>query len=243
MYIFVLLNSRLQNAQACYCIRNIIFIVERKNNNIQLSGLSVIINNVIDIIYPYLIHLSILSIHGEFTLSTKIYHNNPNLPQQHFSLNKGKTTRYEMVLQCSMMVHVTTKLMGYVLYQATICRRSKGHRNYVTHALHDASLNYLLSFLQNPLVMHYLLPRCNIIRNTSLRDELSKSRNMDWWHNVSFLWIPLSIMLDNEQNMKEKTSILFRMCYGYKVVDTNQKSTNTRARLILKSSTFSPVSK
>jgi hypothetical protein len=98
---------------------------------------------------------------------------------------------------------------------------ARGHRNYVTHALHDASLNYLLSFLQNPLVMHYLLPRCNIIRNTSLRDELSKSRNMDWWHNVSFLWIPLSIMLDNEQNMKEKTSILFRMCYGYKVVDTN----------------------
>ena len=65
-------------------------------------------------IYQHIINISIPFIHGEFTLSTKIYHrtNNTSLAKQDFSVNKGETTPCEKVLQCPMMVHVATKLMG-----------------------------------------------------------------------------------------------------------------------------------
>jgi hypothetical protein len=32
-----------------------------------------------------------------------------------------------------------------------------GNHNYVAHAIHDVSLNYIISLLQKPLVMHHIL--------------------------------------------------------------------------------------
>lgn len=83
MYIFVLLYPRFRKAR--YCNSNIIYNVERKNYIIPYRR-TVIINNVIDIIYQHLINRLVLSIHDEFTSSTKVYHNNPNLAKEHISV-------------------------------------------------------------------------------------------------------------------------------------------------------------
>lgn len=56
----------------------------------------------------------------------------------------------------------------------------------------------------------------SITNNTSLRDVLVKGRNIVNLNpysgnmtSLKFLWIPSSVMPDNEQNVKGKTYLLF----------------------------------
>jgi hypothetical protein len=87
MYIFVILYPRFRKAR--YCISHISYNKERKKTTDYIIPYrrTVIINNVIDIIYQHVINRSVLSIHVEFTSSTKVYHNNPNLAKEHISVN------------------------------------------------------------------------------------------------------------------------------------------------------------